>query len=350
MTDRFDRPTRPRRNTRDYAAWQVGRTVNLLAWFRSHPGGSLTAAAEQFGVSVPQLKHELLQATECGLPGHLAGSLVDVTLSANHADVVDAQGLDVPFSLTDSEAGVLLFCLERLASVLPAEERGDVASAAGKIRGLLRESRNRREGWDDPAGAPGDTDDTGDTAGTPDPADPTASTMSELNRAVAGRHEVEFDYVSASSDTRRHRVLIPDHVGLVEGEGYLWGRPTGDAAQRCFAVSRISGLTVTDRPAPRRVRPRITADDPFGMKRAAEQGAELTLTPDAAWMLEYLQIWPTEDGTPEAPTALIPDTGAWLDRFLIAYASGITAVAPDEVRERVADRTSRALAAYRHLA
>lgn len=340
-----NRPARPRRNTRDYAVWQVGRTINLLAWFRNHPGGSLIAAAGEFGVSVPQLRHELVRATECGLPGHLAGSLVDITLDANHADVVDAQGLDAPFSLTDPEAGVLLFCLERLASVLPEGDRGDVESAAGKIRGLLRESRNRREGWDGPA-APAEADDEAPAAGDGS----TAATMALLNRAVGDRREVTFDYVSASSDTRRHRTLVPDHVGVVEGEGYLWGRETADADQRCFAVSRMSGVVVTDLPAPPARRPRITADDPFGMKRAAEEGAEITLAPDAAWMLEYLQIWPTENSTPEAPTALIPDTGAWLERFLIAYAPGITGVAPDEVRERASRRASRALAAYRDLA
>jgi proteasome accessory factor C len=345
--------TRPRRNTREYTAWQVGRTINLLAWFRNHPGGSLTAAAEQFGVSVPQLRHELVRATECGLPGHLGGGLVDVALDANHADVVDSQGLDAPFSLTDAEAGVLLFCLERLSSVLPADQRGDVASAAGKIRTLLRESRDRREGWDSPAGGDGDGDDDPATGG-----DATAaSTMALLNRAVGDRRQVAFDYLSASSDTRRRRTLVPDHVGVVGGEGYLWGRETtgtgADAVtsdQRCFAVSRITGAEVLDLPAPPVRRPRITADDPFGMKRAAERGAEITLTPDAAWMLEYLQIWPTQDSTPEVPTALIPDTGAWLERFLIAYSPGITGVAPGEVRDRVARRTSRALAAYRDLA
>ena len=46
----------------------------------------------------------------------------------------------------------------------------------------------------------------------------------------------------------------------------------------------------------------------------------------------------------------IPDTGAWLERFILAYAPEITAVVPDTLAGRVGQRSSAALAAYRRLA
>ncbi|MGO2737522.1 MAG: helix-turn-helix transcriptional regulator, partial [Corynebacterium variabile] len=79
--------------------------------------------------------------------------------------------------------------------------------------------------------------------------------------------------------------------------------------------------------------------------RDAEQWAELELTEEAMWMLEYLPVWHI-DGT----RVEIPDTGAWLERFILAYAPEITAVVPDTLAGRVGQRSSAALAAYRRLA
>ncbi|MGO2851670.1 MAG: hypothetical protein ACTICF_09535, partial [Corynebacterium variabile] len=59
----------------------------------------------------------------------------------------------------------------------------------------------------------------------------------------------------------------------------------------------------------------------------------------------YLPVWHI-DGT----RVEIPDTGAWLERFVLAYAPEITAVVPDTLAERVEQRSAAALAAYRRLA
>jgi len=285
--------------------------------------------ADRFGVSVPQLTEELTRVQESGLPGLLPGSLVDLTVTGPRVTLNDTFGLDRPLALTEAEADSLELNLEKLASILVDEEQADADTAATRLRSLVTSG-----------------EDSSDVAPV-QPANPGATVLASLRRAVASRQWVRFRYLSVSSDSLTTRELIPDQASVLDGVGYLWGRTDADqtaADQRCFAVTRMDTVEILDRPAPAALPREIDAEDPFGF-RTAEQWAELELTEEAMWMLEYLPVWHI-DGT----RVEIPDTGAWLERFILAHAPEITAVVPDTLAERVGQRSAAALAAYRRLA
>lgn len=349
----------PRRRTVGYTTWQVRRVLAVIAWFRHHPDGSLMRAAAQFGVSVPQLRHELTQAATCGLPPYLPGSLLEFSTSGMHVDVVTSLGLDRAPSLTAAESGALLLSLERLASVMSGPGRADVDSAAEMIRDLQQDVRDRRDRF---------VPDEFTTASRPTvagdgPGQGTAPVLAEnlpaLREALSTRRWIELTYRSASSDSVTPRTLVPDQLEFIDGQAYLWAR--GDASdtadQRCFNVSRMSSVRVTDRPAPPARERTVDAEDPFGFDRDGQRWAVIELEDDAAWMFEYLPIWQV-DG-PGPLRAAIPDTGDWLERFLLAYAPSIRGVvAPDGLQDtpgcdlghRVASRARAAVDAYRSLA
>jgi len=285
--------------------------------------------ADRFGVSVPQLTEELTRVQESGLPGLLPGSLVDLTVTGPRVTLNDTFGLDRPLALTEAEADSLELNLEKLASILADEEQADADTAATRLRSLVTSG-----------------EDSSDVAPV-QPANPGATVLASLRRAVASRQWVRFRYLSVSSDSLTTRELIPDQASVLDGVGYLWGRTDADqtaADQRCFAVTRMDTVEILDRPAPAALPREIDAEDPFRF-RTAEQWAELELTEEAMWMLEYLPVWHI-DGT----RVEIPDTGAWLERFILAHAPEITAVVPDTLAERVGQRSAAALAAYRRLA
>lgn len=327
-------PTTARRGSRESALRQVRRVLSVLAWFRVHPDASLMTTADRFGVSVPQLREELTRVQESGLPGMLPGSLVELSVSGIRVSLEETLGLDRALALTDTEVAALELNLEKLASILADEEREDADAAARIVRSVLR------------ARPVPTTSPVADPA-TPTPDNAGATVLATLRRATASRRWVRFTYLSVSSDTLTDREIIPDQVSVVDGVGYLWGRVAeadGTEDQRCFAVPRMDAVEVLDRSAPAALPREIDAEDPFGF-RDADDWAELTLTEEAMWMLEYLPVWHI-DGT----QVEIPDTGAWLERFLLAYAPDITAVAPAEVRARADARSVAALAAYRRLA
>lgn len=313
---------------------QIRRVICTLAWFREHPDGSLMAAAGLFGVTVPQLRKELSSVQECGLPGLLPGSLVELDVTGTGVTLTETLGLDRAPALTATESAVIELNLEKLASILTDDEREDADSAAATIRSLTE-------------GFPEEERKDADSAGVPNPD---AAVLALLRDATTEpRKWVRFSYLSVSSDTRTVREIIPDQInvlGALDGEEYLWGRSEvgqGPEDQRCFAVSRMSGVEILDRAAPTALPRAVDAEDPFGF-RDADQWAELTLTPDGMWMLEYLPLWHVEGCRVE-----IPDTGTWLERFLLAYAPEIDAVAPSPVANRTAQRAAAAVDAYRRL-
>ncbi|MGC3904659.1 WYL domain-containing transcriptional regulator [Corynebacterium variabile] len=321
--------TAPRKGSRKSTLVQLRRVLSVLAWLRAHPDASLMTTADRFGVSVPQLTEELTRVQESGLPGLLPGSLVDLTVTGPRVTLNDTFGLDRPLALTEAEADSLELNLEKLASILADEEQADADTAATRLRSLVTSG-----------------EDSSDVAPV-QPANPGATVLASLRRAVASRQWVRFRYRSVSSDSLTTRELIPDQASVLDGVGYLWGRTDADqmaADQRCFAVTRMDTVEILDRPAPAALPREIDAEDPFGF-RTAEQWAELELTEEAMWMLEYLPVWHI-DGT----RVEIPDTGAWLERFILAHAPEITAVVPDTLAERVGQRSAAALAAYRRLA
>ncbi|MGN0095349.1 MAG: WYL domain-containing protein [Corynebacterium sp.] len=346
----------PRRRSVGYTTWQVRRVLAVIAWFRHHPDGSLMRAAAQFGVTVPQLRHELTQAATCGAPPYLPGSLLEFTTSGMHVDVVTSLGLDRAPSLTAAESGALLLSLERLASVVTGPGRADVESAAGMIRDLQQDVRDRRDRFTPDEFTTPSRADTGTSSGAGQ--DGTSGVLAEnlppLREALTTRRWVELTYRSASADSVGTRTLVPDQLEFIDGQAYLWARDDADV-QRCFNVSRMSQVTVTERGAPEIRERTIDADDPFGFDRDGQRWAEIDLEDGAAWMFEYLPIWQVD--TPGTLRAAIPDTGDWLERFLLAYAPSIRAVVPQSTEDvqcdldhRVARRASAALDAYRSLA
>ncbi|WP_297006920.1 WYL domain-containing protein [uncultured Corynebacterium sp.] len=320
----------PRRGSRKSILVQLRRVLSVLAWLRTHPDATLMTTADRFGISVPQLIEELTRVQESGLPGLLPGSLVDLTVAGPRVTLNETLGLDRPLALTETEAGTLELNLEKLASILTDGEHADADTAAARLRSLVRFRR-----------------DSGDAH--PDrPAGPGSGVLASLRRAVSSRRWVRFSYLSVSSDSLTTREVIPDQVSVLDGVGYLWGRTDGGqsaAEQRCFAVTRMGAVEILDRDAPAPLPRAIDAEDPFGFRDAADGWAELTLTEEAMWMLEYLPVWHIDDTRVE-----IPDTGDWLERFVLAYAPEITQVGSETLTRRVRERSAAALAAYRRLA
>lgn len=332
------------------AGAQFAQSLNVLSWFRSHPNGTFMQASAQLGLPVAQIKHELHKLSCCGLPGYLPGQLVEVSLDKTTAQVSYTAGLDRPLALTTMEAGVLLFNLEALRSMLPEDSYADVDSVSNKLRNLLRERREHS----DISGRVGLLASEKEKGELSEEESREAEYLTLLQRAISERCLVSADYHSLSSDTVTRRTWTPDHLALINGETYLWGREEG-REQRTYAVTRMSGLELGEAgSADATQMPQITSDDPFNFAQR-EDWATLTLSPAVAWMLEYYPLWVVEDegegATPHAGDSAgtmvtLPDTGNWLERFCVAYAHDITVLEPIGLKDRVRQRAQQGLAAY----
>ena len=361
-------------------AQQFAQTLSVLAWFQAHPRGSFMRASRDLGLSVAQIQHELKQLSMCGLPGYYPGSLVEIAMDRTTAEAQFTAGLDGPVRLSTVEAGALLLNLEAVRDAVPAEQREAVDSVTEKLRGLL-------EGKQGAANQPSTGTDAGasqvgvitpehqETAAQPQPNAPentVESPLELLRTALAERRVVDCEYLTLSRDQRSSRRLVPDAIRMIEGNAYLLARSLDDMGvvdetPKNFRVSRMSEVTLGEEAsAPARLSSEVDATDPFDFGAAADW-AHFRLSDSALWMLEYFPLWPdadAEDGygseadgaestsaatrTDARSTAVtMPDTGAWLERFLIAHAGQVAELSTPDLAGRVARRAEIGLGVYR---
>ncbi|HJD48654.1 MAG TPA: WYL domain-containing protein [Candidatus Corynebacterium intestinavium] len=361
-------------------AQQFAQTLSVLAWFQAHPRGSFMRASRDLGLSVAQIQHELKQLSMCGLPGYYPGSLVEIAMDRTTAEAQFTAGLDGPVRLSTVEAGALLLNLEAVRDAVPAEQREAVDSVTEKLRGLL-------EGKQGAANQPSTGTDAGasqvgvitpehqETAAQPQPNAPentVESTLELLRTALAERRVVDCEYLTLSRDQRSSRRLVPDAIRMIEGNAYLLARSLDDMGvvdetPKNFRVSRMSEVTLGEEAsAPARLSSEVDATDPFDFGAAADW-AHFRLSDSALWMLEYFPLWPDADAqdgygseadgaestsaatrTDARSTAVtMPDTGAWLERFLIAHAGQVAELSTPGLAGRVARRAETGLGVYR---
>ena len=324
--------TVPKKSSKNYTVWQVRRALSLLAWIQSAPHPTLVRAMDMFGVPVPQLRHELVKLGDSGVPDYLPDDHVMITAAPNVLSPVEVtrnQGVGRPPALTDAEANTLILSLERMGSVLDGEAAENLRAAMGALRSLQRERRDRRDNF-----VPDEYTSPSGTVGAEHAGHQSSqyvgsgvvATAAALREGVAERRWVALTYVSVSSDSVRRRELVPDQVDFINGSGYLWAREGEDADQRCFHLSRMSEVEVLDRKAPSVLSRPLDDADPFGFDHESQQWADLVLRPDAGWMFEYLPMWQVEEdsdageaGDEVALRVSIPDTGEWLERFVLGY-------------------------------
>lgn len=323
---------------------QFAQTLNVLTWFRAHPQGTFMQASAQLGIPVAQIKHELNSVSMCGLPGYFPGSLVEVSLDKTTAQVDFSAGLDRPLALTPMETGVLLFNLEALRSTLPSDQQAPVRSVADKLRALLANAYDSSAAVEEETKAEGLVSGKKNEKHPPQPQETNNDLLQQVREAITQRCLITADYRSLSQDSTTWRTINPDHLAMVSGKAYLWGREEG-REQRTYAIERMNNMQVGEPgSAPEKPQtPQVNNDDPFNFENT-EHWSSLQLSKELVWMLEYYPMWLVEDK--ETPLITIPDTGVWLERFCIAHGSDITIVDPDELRDRVRHRAQLGLRAY----
>lgn len=339
-----------------YYGEQFARCIDLLAWFANHPGGSFMSAARDLGTSVPQIKHELKQLKLCGLPGYLPGSLIEVELHKTGASIQFSAGIDSPIRLTPDEVAAVRVSLDAIHDVVSPSFTPLIPQLTAKIATLVMGASSDTDATvaSEPAtkqspNQTGGAEQRG--VGTKEESTTQQQLWLALAEAIQDRRTVGVDYISLSSDTRSHRTLLPDHLGVVDGETYLWARELDatKTGQRKYALSRMD-LRETGQPnsAGKREQPKIDAANPFGWSDD-ESWVTIAVDESARWMLEYQQMWVIDDDIEANEGDILvamPDTGDWIERFLIAYSPSVRCVQPLELSARVRNRALRGLANY----
>ncbi len=317
---------------------QVQRLLTMVPYLLKHPGATVKAVAEVFGLSEQQVLDDLQVVYWCGLPGLAYGDLIEIDLeAAKDGGVINLRNADYlarPLRLTPDEAAALLVAVRALREVAGPAERDVIDTTVAKLTAAA-----------------------GEGARAADRAEVRVWSADETIRGTVedglSRHrQLLLTYDVASRAETTVRVVDPLRLRLTDGYVYLdaWCHRAG--ALRNFRLDRVAAVELLDTPA--QPHPEIRLPDPeegwlgrFGDAPVVT----VDLLPEAHWVAEYYPV--LDDPEPRAGGVLrvrLPVTSPdWLRALLLRLGPDARLVDPPEAGQDAGLAAAEALAQYHAL-
>jgi len=307
--------------TRPDAAVRLRRLLTVIPWIVDHQGSRLDDLAARFGIKVAELERDLELVPFCGLPPYTPDRLIDCEIVDGRVFLRFAEYFGRPLRLTPAEGFSLLAAGQALLAVPGADEKGSLASALGKLAGVL-------------GGGDGMAVELGP-----------ARYLEPLRAAAAASERVEIDYYTFGRDELTTRRIDPRAVFAAAGQWYVdaFCHKAGD--DRLFRVDRVRGVRPTgehfDASTPSAAGPALFNPRP------SDRRVTLLLNASAAWVAESYPLESVEE-RPDGrlKVVLVASERAWLERLLLRLGPAAEVVDPAEVRVEAAEAARRLLERY----
>ena len=308
--------------TRPDASVRLRRLLTIIPWIVDHQGSTLDELAARFGMKVAELERDLELIPFCGLPPYTPDRLIDCEIVDGRVFLRFAEYFARPLSLTPGEGFALLAAGQALVAVPGADPKGSLASALGKLAGVL----GAGEGMSVELGP--------------------ARYLEPLRAAAEASERVEIDYYTFGRDEMTTRRIDPRAVFAAAGQWYVDAYCHRAADDRLFRVDRVRG-----------VRPTGEHFDPAGLPggttagvfhpRPSDRRVSLLLNADASWVPESYPVESVEEaGGGRLKVVLVANERAWLERLLLRLGPSAEVLEPAEVRAEAAEAARRLLVRY----
>ena len=307
--------------TRPDAAVRLRRLLTIIPWIVDHQGSRLDDLAARFGMKVAELERDLELVPFCGLPPYTPDRLIDCEIVDGRVFLRFAEYFGRPLRLTPAEGFALLAAGQALLAVPGADEKGSLASALGKLAGVL-------------GGGDGMAVELG------------AARYLEPLRAAAERSErVEIDYYTFGRDELTTRRIDPRAVFAAAGQWYVDAFCHKADDDRLFRVDRVRGI----RPTGEHFDPTTGggAGGSIFNPRPSDRRVTLVLNAEAAWVPESYPVESVEEMPGgRLKVVLVASERAWLERLLLRLGPSAEVLDPAEVRVEAAEAARRLLDRY----
>lgn len=308
--------------TRPDASLRLRRLLTIIPWIVDHQGSSLDELAARFGMKVSELERDLELIPFCGLPPYTPDRLIDCEIVDGRVFLRFAEYFARPLSLTPGEGFALLAAGQALLAVPGADPQGSLASALGKLAGVL----GAGDGMSVELGP--------------------ASYLEPLRAAAEASERVEIDYYTFGRDEMTTRRIDPRAVFAAAGQWYVdaWCHRAAD--DRLFRVDRVRGVRPTGEHFDPAGTPAGSSGEVFH-PRPSDRRVTLLLNADAAWVPESYPVESVEE-TPDGrlKVVLVANERAWLERLLLRLGPSAEVVEPAEVRAEAVEAARRLLVRY----
>lgn len=295
---------------------RLARLLGIMTYVADQEQASFGELANHFGVSVPQIRKDIIALWSAGLPGHGGGDLIDFDgflYDQDIASIVDSQGV-TQVRLSAREAVALVGALSSMLASGAAPSV--VLSANQKITALL--------GSENPVTVVPTGRVNQDIATT-------------LQAATQGQQVVTIDYVDAA-DHRTSRTIEPHRLVAIDAVAYVECFCRRAQDYRTLRVDRIRRVEVTAESVV------MEPADASGFSLIAEFEATVVAARGSRWVLEDLPgVVLTDVGDDVRATFAVVDVD-WVADRLLGIAPYLRHVEPASVRSALARHAQAVLA------
>ena len=303
------------------------RWLNLVPYFRNHPGATLFEAAADLDMSHAEVKAALGALTCTGVGNHTE-EMIDMLVTYKEVTIIEDQGLDKPLRLTPTEASALLLTLELLEQTPGLVNQDAVQSAAAKLRGIMDTKANAIY----------------DSLADVDPVE--ASYQTQLVDALSRGVQIKLRYWSISRDEVSDRVVDPVQIFVNEDDTYLRAWQPDVAEFRTFRLDRIQQVEILDTPVGERPHDDdFDPQEPFEFQHTVV--AQLEIHPKFTWLAEHypIELGKTLENGDVAGTMPI-GSGEWFVRFALGQTDRMRVVGPESLVRDIEAAAAAALGGY----
>jgi len=324
-----ERETRRAGNTAHTSAERLRRLLALVPFVVSRKAVGLADTAAAFGLTERELVDDLnlLWCVELRDPDPYCP--IDLSYEGGEIVVSQAESIGRPLRLAVDEASALLVALRMLADVPGLEDRSALSRLIAKLETAAGEA-------------------AGPSAQVAVQVDRPAGDTAQLRDALERGRRVHLRYYVPGRDEATERDVDPMRLLVVEGRTYLEGWCRRADGVRLFRLDRVLGIELLDVAAavPEDAQP-VDVDQGLFRPSAADVHVTLEISPAGRWVAEY---YPCESAEELADGWLrvrlrTPDV-SWVRRLALRLGEDGRVIAPEELRARVRDDATAALAAY----
>ena len=200
------------------------RSLDLIPYILEHQGISIDELAQRFNVPTELLYEDLNMIFCCGLPGYTPLELIDMNLDDGYVSISNPQVLDTPRKLSKQKLLRLLLGLQLCEKFSPEITKSRIKRLQSKISELLKQSS---------------------------PVEiVSVENENDLKIVVDGIQKskyLKFKYVSANSDSKRPREIVP--LGISESMKFIYveGLENESSISKNFRLDRMSELSLGDK-------------------------------------------------------------------------------------------------------
>lgn len=304
------------------AITRTARALDLVPFVIEHPGISVEDLAREFGVTTSQITSDLSMIFMCGLPGYSTLELIDLSYEDGYVSIIDPQVLDRPRNLSKSEMISLSLALDSLASL--RTENDPLLATIRTLQSKLRKTIS--------------------DAITSIPVIQNVEVKSPFlpicEAAVASGSGISIVYLSATSDKKSERTILPESIYSEHGFLYLRAWCYLTESTRTFRMDRIVSAE-----------PISVSNLPIAVQQITKEEfvARLRISSSAKFFYEQnISLLSLESETESSFLASIQlRDSEWLTRTLLGYGSAIEVLSPPELVNELKKRAQATLELYR---